>query len=101
MLASPAASDGSFEANDALVPKSIGKRITNSLPLPMPALCAETDPEAFFPEKGGSARPAKAVCRDCPVRAECLQYALDHHEYWGIWGGLSYQERRRLRQEAA
>jgi len=60
------------------------------------ALCAETDPEAFFPEKGGSTREAKAVCRNCPVKAECLAYALDKGEGFGIWGGLSERERRRL-----
>ena len=61
------------------------------------ALCAETDPEAFVPEKGGSTREAKQVCRGCSVRAECLEYALDHDERFGIWGGFSERERRRLR----
>ncbi|QRN80660.1 MAG: WhiB family transcriptional regulator, partial [Nocardiopsis sp. BM-2018] len=37
------------------------------------ALCAQTDPEAFFPEKGGSTREAKKVCQSCEVRAECLE----------------------------
>lgn len=63
------------------------------------ALCAETDPEAFFPEKGGSTRDAKRVCRSCPVRAECLAYALDHDERFGIYGGMSERERRRLKRE--
>ena len=61
------------------------------------ALCAETDPEAFFPEKGGSTRDAKRVCSGCPVRAECLEFALANDERFGIWGGLSERERRRLR----
>jgi WhiB family redox-sensing transcriptional regulator len=61
------------------------------------ALCAETDPEAFFPEKGGSTREAKRVCTGCDVRAECLEYALTNDERFGIWGGLSERERRRLR----
>lgn len=65
------------------------------------ALCAETDPEAFFPEKGGSTREAKRVCRRCPVRAECLAYALERDERFGIWGGLSERERRRLKRSAA
>lgn len=64
------------------------------------ALCAQTDPEAFFPEKGGSTREAKRVCRTCEVRAECLDYALEHDERFGIWGGLSERERRRLKREA-
>jgi WhiB family redox-sensing transcriptional regulator len=65
------------------------------------ALCAQTDPEAFFPEKGGSTREAKRICQGCDVRAECLDYALAHDERFGIWGGLSERERRRLRREAA
>jgi len=65
------------------------------------ALCAQTDPEAFFPEKGGSTREAKRTCRACEVRAECLQYALDHDERFGVWGGLSERERRRLQRQAA
>jgi len=65
------------------------------------ALCAETDPEAFFPEKGGSTREAKKVCLSCDVRVECLEYALTHDERFGIWGGLSERERRRLRRAAA
>lgn len=64
------------------------------------ALCAQTDPEAFFPEKGGSTREAKAVCESCTVRAECLEYALEHDERFGIWGGLSERERRKIRRRA-
>jgi WhiB family redox-sensing transcriptional regulator len=64
------------------------------------ALCAQTDPEAFFPEKGGSTREAKRICSGCDVRAECLDYALAHDERFGIWGGLSERERRRLRRPA-
>ena len=64
------------------------------------ALCAQTDPEAFFPEKGGSTREAKRVCGGCEVRTECLGYALEHDERFGIWGGLSERERRRLKRQA-
>jgi WhiB family redox-sensing transcriptional regulator len=62
------------------------------------ALCAQTDPEAFFPEKGGSTREAKRVCQSCEVRQECLEYALGNDERFGIWGGLSERERRRLKR---
>ena len=65
------------------------------------ALCAQTDPEAFFPEKGGSTREAKRVCLSCDVRSECLEYALGHDERFGIWGGLSERERRRLKRRSA
>ena len=64
------------------------------------ALCAQTDPEAFFPEKGGSTREAKKVCGSCDVRSECLDYALEHDERFGIWGGLSERERRKLKRRA-
>lgn len=60
--------------------------------------CAQTDPEAFFPERGGSTREAKKVCATCLVQAECLDYALDHDERHGIWGGLSERERRRIKK---
>ncbi len=62
------------------------------------ALCAQTDPEAFFPEKGGSTRDAKRICTTCEVKGQCLDYALQNDERFGIWGGLSERERRRLRR---
>ncbi|WP_277068712.1 WhiB family transcriptional regulator [Saccharomonospora viridis] len=62
------------------------------------ALCQQTDPEAFFPDKGGSNREAKRVCRACPVREECKAYALDNNEQFGVWGGLTERERRALRK---
>ncbi|MDT3439032.1 WhiB family transcriptional regulator [Pseudofrankia sp. BMG5.37] len=64
------------------------------------ALCAQTDPEAFFPEKGGSTREAKRICSGCEVRAECLEYALAKDERFGIWGGMSERERRKQRRRA-
>ncbi len=64
------------------------------------SLCAQTDPEAFFPEKGGSTREAKRVCVGCEVRSECLEYALANDERFGIWGGLSERERRKLKKRA-
>lgn len=64
------------------------------------ALCSQTDPEAFFPEKGGSTREAKKICSQCTVRSECLEYALANDERFGIWGGLSERERRRLKRIA-
>lgn len=60
------------------------------------AVCAQTDPEIFFPEKGGSTKEAKGLCTTCTVRADCLEYALDVGERFGIWGGVSERERRRL-----
>ena len=64
------------------------------------SLCAQTDPETFFPEKGGSTRDAKRICGSCEVRSHCLEYALENDERFGIWGGLSERERRKLRKRA-
>ena len=62
-------------------------------------LCAQVDPEVWFPDKGESTRPAKRICARCPVRVPCLDYALDHGIRHGVWGGLSYPERRHLTRE--
>ena len=61
------------------------------------SLCAQTDPEAFFPEKGGSTREAKKVCVGCEVRSECLEYALANDERFGFGGRVSERERRQLK----
>ena len=60
------------------------------------ALCAQTDPEVFHPDKGGSTRDAKKVCAKCPVQTECLDWALTTNEHFGVWGGLSERERRKI-----
>jgi WhiB family redox-sensing transcriptional regulator len=63
------------------------------------AVCGQTDPEEFFPEKGGTTALAKKICRSCPVTAQCLDYALTHNEQFGIWGGRSPAERGVLLEE--
>jgi WhiB family redox-sensing transcriptional regulator len=65
------------------------------------ANCLGVDPDLFFPERGASTREAKSVCGSCEVRLECLEYALVNGEKFGIWGGLSERERRRLRRQRA
>ncbi|MFJ4654218.1 WhiB family transcriptional regulator [Nocardia sp. NPDC088792] len=59
------------------------------------AVCAQTDPESFFPGKGSSPRAAKRMCLSCNVRDECLQYALANDQRFGVWGGMTARERRR------
>jgi WhiB family redox-sensing transcriptional regulator len=68
------------------------------------ALCAQADPDAWFPDKGGSSAIAKGICTACPVRLECLDYALSGGDTWGgisagIWGGTTPCERAALRRE--
>ena len=65
------------------------------------AACAEFDPETFYPPKGASAREAKAVCSTCPVLIACLNDALRRNERYGVWGGMSERERRRLKRMAS
>lgn len=65
------------------------------------AECQYTDPDLFFPGKGGTTGEARRVCRGCGVRAECLEYALGNDERFGIWGGLSGRERRKALRLAA
>lgn len=65
------------------------------------AKCLNADPDVFFPEKGGSTREAKRICAECTVRVACLEYALEHDERFGIWGGMSERERRKLKRLAS
>jgi WhiB family redox-sensing transcriptional regulator len=62
------------------------------------ALCAQTDPEAFFPGRGDSTMVAKSICQNCGVKDPCLEYALINDVRYGVWGGLSERQRRRLRR---
>ena len=59
----------------------------------MRAACRAADPGLFFPELGESAKAAKQICADCPVRAECLAFAVASGERFGVFGGLSERER--------
>ncbi len=63
--------------------------------------CLGVDPDLFFPERGASTREAKEVCKGCVVREVCLEAALVKGEKFGIWGGLSERERRRIRRQRA
>lgn len=62
-------------------------------------LCGQVDPEVFFPEPGQSSLYAKRVCAVCPVRRQCLSWAVETGQQWGIWGGMSAREMRALRKE--
>lgn len=65
------------------------------------AACRDMDTAVFFPTRGEDVRAAQAVCDGCPVRAECLEYALTTADQFGIWGGESERSRRRLRSARA
>ena len=61
------------------------------------ALCAQVDPELWFPERGQPNGAAKLICSWCEVQAECLTFAMRTNEQFGVWGGLAPGERRALR----
>lgn len=68
-------------------------------PWTVAAVCATTNPDAWFPEPGTSTKPATTVCQTCPVRAECLDYAVRTNQRDGIWGGMTPQQIRNMRAE--
>ena len=80
------------------------ERLASAVRYPRPswwelAECAGHDPDVFFPSQGADTRAAKAVCRLCLVREDCLEFALANRERFGIWGGTSELQRKRLRRE--
>ena len=60
--------------------------------------CAGMNPDLFFPARGEASAPAKAVCAPCEVKERCLNYAIEGGERFGVWGGMSERERRRVRR---
>ena len=63
------------------------------------ANCKGADADVFFPERGASTRKAKSICRACTVQDDCLEFAIENSEKFGIWGGLSERERRRIKRQ--
>ena len=72
-----------------------------AIPVPLwmaDAICTQTDPDAFFVEKGQSPAPAKMVCLNCTVRDECLELAFAVSPEFGIFSGFSARERRNIKK---
>ena len=65
------------------------------------AACRGTDTEIFFPANADEEAEALSICATCPVRAQCLEYAVRNKEIYGIWGGTTPEQRRRIRRERA
>jgi WhiB family redox-sensing transcriptional regulator len=63
------------------------------------AACRGRGAEVFYPDRSMSHAPAKAICAECPVRPQCLEYTMERNEKHGIWAGLNERERRRLRKQ--
>ena len=65
------------------------------------AACSGTDTEIFYPANSDEEAEALSICATCPVRAQCLDYAIRNRETYGIWGGATPEQRRRMRRERA
>lgn len=65
------------------------------------AACRNLDTEIFFPDSEADAGPALSVCAVCPVRAECLDWAIETRQHDGVWGGTTETERKRIRRRRA
>ncbi len=63
------------------------------------ANCVDEDADLFFPDRGASTRKAKELCNTCKAQEHCLEYSIVNNEKFGIWGGLSERERRKIRKE--
>lgn len=66
------------------------------------AVCATVDTELFFPERAGKGQPhiqqIKEICTGCPLRVQCLEFALRENQQYGVWGGMTYRERLQLKK---
>lgn len=65
------------------------------------ARCREHDPEVFFVRGAAQSRRAIKICANCDVRDECLQYSIENDVEFGIWGGMTERQRRRLTRAQA
>jgi WhiB family redox-sensing transcriptional regulator len=61
--------------------------------------CKDLPPETFFPSDGVGVDVARRICKDCPVKSPCLEYAIANHIDHGVWGGASERERRRIARQ--
>lgn len=65
------------------------------------AACRTADPDLFFPVDGADPTPALVICRGCPVQEQCLAWAVDTRVRYGIWGGTTERDRRRIVRRSA
>lgn len=78
---------------------TIGVKPGLSLAWQADAECLSANPRLFYPARGEDTTPAKAICARCPVKAQCLDFAIENVEKFGIWGGTSEKERRVIRRD--
>ena len=83
------------------LPAALTPPIDDERPWVVFSACRDTDPDVFFPVTRDEADAALAICATCTVRAECLDYALEARERYGVWGGTTEKQRRRLLRQSA
>ena len=89
-----------FQYKRGCMQKSIIEELIGGMPSwTEEANCKGADADIFFPERGASTRKAKSICRACSVQEDCLEFAIENSEKFGIWGGLSERERRRIKRQ--
>jgi WhiB family redox-sensing transcriptional regulator len=86
-------------APDRQLIDGIGPRDLIPAPWMVHAACTGADPDLFFGEAGSPSKEAKEICRSCVVRDDCLEFALQLSERFGIWGGLTFKQRLRFQQD--
>ena len=82
--------------------------LPDGIPAPGPwadlSACRGEPLTLFYPPSGRRPTEALAICARCPVRVDCLEYAIEHHQHWGVWGGMTerqrFDEKRRRRRAA-
>lgn len=85
---------------DAVDP-GIAVPITEERPWAAFSACRDHDPDTFFPVTTETEREAIRICHGCPVRMDCLEFALEARVRFGIWGGLTEKQRRSLKRQIA
>jgi WhiB family redox-sensing transcriptional regulator len=89
-----------FQRKRGDVEKSVIEKLLGGMPSwTEEGNCKGADADIFFPERGASTRKAKSICRACSVQEDCLEFAIENSEKFGIWGGLSERERRRIKRQ--
>lgn len=84
-----------YELTDAIY-RMMAVPISDERPWLVFGACRDADPDLFFPSTREETAKALTICASCPVRPECLDYALEAGERFGIWGGLTEKKRRKV-----
>ncbi|MFQ5554985.1 MAG: WhiB family transcriptional regulator [Acidimicrobiia bacterium] len=86
---------------DEVVASMLSAPINEERPWMVFGTCRNEDPFLFFPQTPSDTKRACAICAMCPVRVDCLEYSLEAGERFGVWGGVSEQQRHRLLRQPA